>query len=606
MANSGSLFSVRTLSALFIGLLLCGAVLLNSLPLFRSGGSLGIQDWDYSFTHAAAARTTLLTYGQLPLWNPYYCGGKPLLGNPQSDVLSPFFHLILVFGPVLGYKAAFVVFSLIGMFGCYGLGRFLRLSRLGSVAMSFCYMLSSLISGPFAAGTPQYLALSFLPYILMTLLPAAGTVVIRAIIAAAGLTLMFLWGFHYLPVILLFMMVFSLATSLRFRTLRPLITCVMAIVFAGVLSGVKLLPAAELFLAHPRHVAETASGYSLPGLLSAWLDRTPSFSNATPSVPWPAAGSYGPDENSMYIGIVFLLLGLLGLLSQGRKYWHFAVVLALFVFISLGTYVFPSMYSYLQTLPLFDAMRVAQRYRYVFMVLFAAFVGLGFDRLSATLRQYVPRLSPGILLGLVVVSGMDMVMVNHRLLNQAFGLPLVQPAPAPAFTQSCSATYYDAGGVTNTRHDLSSFMNAYPAVLSGYGVAAPCLEPLPTPSRALCTSDPGYRGEQYFLSDGGIIRETAWSPGSIRISAETTGMNTLVVNQNHYPGWTVRTPMGAAQPARDHEGRLAVDLGPGRHDIIFTYAPVSFSIGLWVSFVGVVVLSGIFVRFYLSRRRPDG
>jgi len=57
-----------------------------------------------SFRHHDEERPPLSVahFHQLPLWNPYECGGTPMIGDPQSRVLTPFFLIHLLFGPVVG------------------------------------------------------------------------------------------------------------------------------------------------------------------------------------------------------------------------------------------------------------------------------------------------------------------------------------------------------------------------------------------------------------------------------------------------------------------------------------------------------------------------
>ena len=63
-------------------------------PLFIVGilwnvGMIGIGDWDYHQSWALAARKSIVEYGQLPMWNPWHCGGMDFLENPLARVYSP-------------------------------------------------------------------------------------------------------------------------------------------------------------------------------------------------------------------------------------------------------------------------------------------------------------------------------------------------------------------------------------------------------------------------------------------------------------------------------------------------------------------------------------
>lgn len=62
-------------------------------PIFRHPANFGVLDWDYNLFLQGVPRTTIVEYGQLPLWNPYEWGGIPLLGTQASRFLSPSFAL---------------------------------------------------------------------------------------------------------------------------------------------------------------------------------------------------------------------------------------------------------------------------------------------------------------------------------------------------------------------------------------------------------------------------------------------------------------------------------------------------------------------------------
>src|SRR5215212_7215402 len=58
-------------------------------PLFASPNGLGLLDWDQHLFYYGSVMKTVVEYGQLPFWNPWYCGGNVLWQNPQIPLLSP-------------------------------------------------------------------------------------------------------------------------------------------------------------------------------------------------------------------------------------------------------------------------------------------------------------------------------------------------------------------------------------------------------------------------------------------------------------------------------------------------------------------------------------
>src|SRR2546428_5226003 len=65
-------------------------------PLFEHIGELGVGfDWDQHQLYHWVPYETVRSFGEIPLWNPFECGGKALLAHPQSRLLSPFLSLHL-------------------------------------------------------------------------------------------------------------------------------------------------------------------------------------------------------------------------------------------------------------------------------------------------------------------------------------------------------------------------------------------------------------------------------------------------------------------------------------------------------------------------------
>jgi len=69
-------------------------------PIFQEFENWGVRDWDLHIFYHAVPVSTILDYHQFPLWNPYHCGGSPLLAHPQSSFLSPTVLFSLIFGVV--------------------------------------------------------------------------------------------------------------------------------------------------------------------------------------------------------------------------------------------------------------------------------------------------------------------------------------------------------------------------------------------------------------------------------------------------------------------------------------------------------------------------
>src|SRR3989344_2622970 len=168
--------------------------------VFKNPFYLGFQDWDQHYAFAYANNLALIKYNQLPLWNPYHCGGISQVGNPQNNFFSPFYLPVFLFGPVIGFKFQFYIFMFAGLFGFYFLGRYLKISKTGSLLAAVIYAYSGLFIGPFASGMTVFFPLTLLPFFTLALFKALESQVYLkySVISGCLLALIFLSGFHYI------------------------------------------------------------------------------------------------------------------------------------------------------------------------------------------------------------------------------------------------------------------------------------------------------------------------------------------------------------------------------------------------------------------------
>src|SRR2546428_3810049 len=104
-------------------------------PLFEHIGELGVGfDWDQHQLYHWVPYETVRSFGEIPLWNPFECGGMPMLANPQSRWLSPFFLLHLWLGPALAMQVEIITHVALAWLGAFVLGRVFGLSQVGAIA----------------------------------------------------------------------------------------------------------------------------------------------------------------------------------------------------------------------------------------------------------------------------------------------------------------------------------------------------------------------------------------------------------------------------------------------------------------------------------------
>ncbi len=127
-------------------------------------------------------------------------------------------------------------------------------------------------------------------------------------------------------------------------------------------------------------------------------------------------------------------------------------------------------------------------------------------------------------------------------------------------------------------------------LLSDPGFDPRCEVLLSRPPVSDSSPDTGNEGVCTLMGTATVLR-----PGPdrviIRIASDRAGY--LVLTDTYYPGWQATVDGEAAEilPA-DHAFR-AVWVGTGEHTVVFTYTPLSFRVGAWVTLAAGVVMVGV-------------
>jgi hypothetical protein len=591
------------------------------LPIFHQINNWGIQDWDQHLFYHAVPRATILEYRQIPLWNPYYVGGTVLLANPQSRFLSPSFFLILVFGEVIGIKIEIWLYLVVGLLGAYELARQYKLGTSDALMSSFVFMLSSMYVLNLTAGMTWFLAVSYLPWAFLFYLKAQSDSK-YALVSGLFLTLMFFGGGAYpLAVTILFLVLYSsiLISFKEFRVLKAIKTLYIVLVFALCLGAIKFVPAAEFLQEHPRHIYDY-SGFSLNSLFFGLFSRDQTLA-AIAKLPVEQHGfvngvTGGMDENGMYIGIIPFLLFLLGIGLHDKLRMFLLLCFVTFLWISFGNRPRLELWSMLHLLPVYNSMRIAQRFRIVFMLCLALFAGFGLQTVRNSIAQVVANRNLVQFVTLLILLGVlvDLLIVNSRVLQDAFPIPPLETAKSEEFYQVWELPSYDSNGFIisgseNNKSAPSEAHNSYgmytsfgalmPAFLSNIGTING-YETANVPRNAIAASSENYRGEIYLQGTYGSAHISSWSPNKITITVNASDHGLVVLNQNYYSGWKVRGDRG--RKTEEIDGLLAVRVSPEDERIELHYLPASFVVGLIVTSV-TVLLSLIYSVLQIARGR---
>jgi hypothetical protein len=589
--------SQNTLLLLF----LCTAALVFASPALVDFGHWGVLDWDFQLHHHAVPRTTLLDYGQLPLWNPFNRSGVPMLAHPESRLLSPTFLLTLAFGEVKGLKLELLLHLVIALAGTRALLREWRVDEVGALAGAFAFAFSGCFAIHLTVGHVWALSFAWLPWLLLGYERARDS---RGALLATGgvLVVIFFSGAPY-PFMVGWLMLglhaaCSAAAHRDFGSHARRLGLLVAMVAS--LSAIKLVPTGELMSAFPR-TTPSESGYTFAALGNALFDPDQTLAAARAERPEEFNGT--PLHEGLYVGWVALALFGVGVAARGRRHGPLLAVGALFFWIALGQHAPIDLWRWIHPFPGFDNMRMVQRVAVVGLLYASIFVGFGVGAIGRRSRPAAWVVSALLLL--------ELMAVNRPILRDAFTIAPLTAARVDGFEQHRALPYYDGRGWIEGRRPtgLPAMSSLYPAVLASRG-STQGYYIVPFVSHGIAVEAPGYRGEA-FLEGGAAVDLEDWSPNrmQVRLSSPLAAPDRLIVNQNHNRGWRASAVEGderRPRPVVSERGLIAVALQPGDTHVELRYRPPSFRVGAVISSLAVLGWGG----FWLSPRfrrapRPD-
>lgn len=371
----GGMFTRRDMAwAAMLGLLAFGWY---AAWLVRSGVWLGPGDFvkDVSYLTASADALRRSTW---PVWSHLTCGGMPLLGNPESNVLSLGTLLGLVFPAEQSLWMLLALEAGIGAMGSFLLARSFGVSRWGSAAAALVPVLAGAYPYRIVEGfTMIGAAIAFVPWILLGVLQAwRNRGVGWAVMAGLGLTFMFWRGeVHILAGLLIVLGALALIAAWREKSIRPLLVMAVAgsVFFLG--GSAKMLAYGE----QPEFFAVKYRPYVAPLVASRLLDdvflETHSrfypveVENGRRHEEW---GNFGA-----YVGWPVIMLVALGFWQQKKWWWFIVVGFAAAFVLSEGT-VFYWWLSHWG--PLAGLLRMPTRLLAIVLVFGGVIAGTGFDR----------------------------------------------------------------------------------------------------------------------------------------------------------------------------------------------------------------------------------
>lgn len=548
------------------------------------------QDAAYFLHHAEAAWRTWVQYRELPVWEPWFCGGIPGLGNIQNNAISPTFALTFSFGLMPGIRLGWLLYVVAGMEGSYQYARHFGVRGAGAVLAGVVFALSGRFAQSFYDGQPVFLGFELAPWVLLGQVAglhswraAAGGAVAMAIVFLEG-------GAVATPLLGLALavgMIGHTVDALVRRNVawwRPLgVLVFMALVTAG-LSALRLLPVAETVLTRPR-LWEGRESYDIAHLWAMLFE------------PSTLGGYEGPGTS--YIGVLTAVACLTALVRADGPAWRLAAWAGALGWLAMGSQKFGA-WDALQYLPVLKNLRCPFRLTFLLGLFTAIGAGRALwlcerdlrDRLQAPLslrawrRLRVPSQGArAIAAGAAATVAVGLGFVVARQSAQ-FNAARVAAVPTKATSRWADQPFRQSLG--NRWH-----AHVWPAVHLG---SLGCFEEQPFPTSPALRAD--LAAEEYLAdADAGHVERRSWSPHRIELAVDLKRPATLIVNQNDHRGWG--SDVGAKVK---HQGLLAVQLPAGRRIVTLRHRDPLVFAGLGIT---ALTTLGLLAWPLRGRRRRD-
>jgi hypothetical protein len=355
------------------------------------------------------------------------------------------------------------------------------------------------------------------------------------------------------------------------RSARPLLPLALAAVVAFAIGAIRVLPALEFAVDHPRHLFETDANFPWQMVRNAywWKGIEP--------VPGKRYWFHEYGWRLPYLTIPLWLWSIA--VKKARVVWIFALVGAAIVAGSAWPY---GPWWLLHHLPIFRDLRVPSRYQVMLAIAVPLLCAMALDDLRA--RNWWKQWLTIAVIVLCAVDGLAFDWVRYgKTFDQHWTL-------APEGTP-----FYQVVG------EWRSMMTH---VFENHG-AIGCDEEAPL-QRALVL-DEGPKPQARLEDEAaGRIEAVRWTPNRVELDLDLPAPAVVSVNENWNEHWRVdRGEMIRVGPklGRDKDGgRLGARVPAGRYTLAFVYRPRSFVAGMWLTLLAIplAVAAWVFAR---RRRR---
>jgi hypothetical protein len=540
-----------------------------------AGGGDGL----FFFRMIEAGKISLSRYGELPLWNPYECGGVPLWDNPQSLVAAPLILLLQPTSTSFTIGAWIFVHVLAGFLGTWLLCRDeLGVSRAGAFAAATLFAFSASHSNHIGGGHTVFASFQLAPLALFFWRRAERDP--RCAIALGLLVANMFYGGGVYPLAFTGLM---LAIETLTRLVSP--RRAFAVVRAGIITAVvgvgvaaaRLFPVLDQLAHHKRDIGEESDFIDGRLLAEMFLARSHALR---------FGHEYVWGEYVSYTGPIVLVLAAVGLILGLRRRWWLLVLGGALLVLMLGHFAPWAPWTLLKShVPPFVSMRVPSRFRLLLVLVLACGVAICVDELPRLLTRL---LGGG---GLARAAQVAVVAVALAAAGDVAGhsIDIITPQwNGPVPSRPTPSTRLHLGG-----QDLAQFIDQ-PRQNRG---RLECWEEwAPFAGAPLWTGD---LPQAKLASElAGTVYSVERTASSFRVDVELAEPATLLLNTSWARGW--RTDAGVV---REEGHQLVVDLPAGHHRFRVWYWPLGLTWGLIVT---ALTLVGSVVALFWLRRSKRG
>ncbi|MCA9594395.1 MAG: hypothetical protein KC776_13820 [Myxococcales bacterium] len=539
--------------------------------MFVHWSNTGFGDYQY-FHHAwELGRVAWSRYGELPLYNPFQCGGIPEWGDAQTQTFHPLFFVSFLTGTTFALKLFVLTHAAAGISGMYLYARrALSLPPIPSAVSAIAWAGSGFFAWHCGTGHGGFVAFWLLPWLLLSWRAAVQD--LRFSVAVAGVLLLALLagGAYVFPFFLIVLAFEASVLWLRERRHRETVLAILGSAVLTILVGAfRVLPVLDELREFPRT--------GLAGdRLSAW-ELWHILTTATPD-PGLVGHPYGWPEYGSYVGTGILLFAAAGVVLALRTRRELVIGMLLFGAFMLGEVGRFAPWSLLTRLPVYSSLRVPTRFTFAFLFYVTLLAGLAFTKLMET-RWFRDRqkIASVVLAAILVVP----VVVRHeQALHGRWSEPAIKMGPV--------AEHFHLVNVSPKPWERGPFPPpaSFPQLNVGTGYCYTGMGYFP--AAGLWAGDT----PQARVLSGGRVLGSGRTTREIWADVDMTQPGRVVFNQTWAPGF--RPSEGRVVESR---GRLALLVEPGKRRVSARYEPGSL---YWA---GALSILGVAFALLMSRRR---